>query len=66
MVLVRGVVRGHRDDLEVDRREVGQDAVEMGRVADVADEAGRGIRRVVPGQVDGEVVEEGRPRNTIS
>ena len=46
---------GDRDDLEVDRCEVGQDAVEVGGVADVADEAGHAVGC----GVDGEIVEEG-------
>lgn len=39
-----GLVRGDRNDLEVYRCEVGQDAVEVGGVADVTDEAGHDVR----------------------
>jgi hypothetical protein len=54
---VWAVVWGDRDELDVDRREVGDDAVEVGGVADVAEEAGHAVER----GVESEIVEE-RPQ----
>ena len=43
VVSMCGDRRGDRDDLEVDRGEVGHDSVEMGGVTDVADETGHAV-----------------------